>query len=253
MKIAVWNIGHYSDGNSPKSAVTEEVLEEKKARFRAYIYDEVKADTFCLCEYTAMFCNSDTLFKLGPVFAKDVLFDEYPASYEGAQHRYSANAVFAKADIGLSDTRRKVFACNKDAEILHTDLIRASDYYYLKGTVVIDGAPVTLIVCHLAFDMKRDPDTVNLAQLHELIDALKEEKRVVIAGDFNCRDFGAFDLFRKAGYTLANDGSLITCPAASSNKALDNILVKGLSVSNVRVHETDLSDHHAISADVALA
>jgi len=249
MKIAIWNIGHFSFGNSPKSAVTEEQLPKAIAAFRDYI-SSLDADLFAVCENTAMFCNADKGPNPGPVFARDVLFSDYTFHYEGAQHRYSANALHAKMDV--ADLRRKVFACNKDAVITHTDVIRASDYYYLKGTLTLDGAPVTLIVCHLAFDMKRNPDTVNIAQLQELIEVTKNDEHVIIAGDFNCRDITTLALFREAGYTSANDGSLVTCPTASENKALDHILVKGLSIKNARAHETALSDHYALSAEILL-
>ena len=246
MKIAIWNIGHFSFGNSPKSAIPEEQLPKAIAAFREYI-SSLDADLFAVCENTAMFCNAAK----GPVFARDVLFSDYTFHYEGAQHRYSANALHAKTDV--ADLRRKVFACNKDAVITHTDVIRASDYYYLKGKITSGGAPVTVIVCHLAFDMKRDPDTVNIAQLQELIEVTKNDERVIIAGDFNCRDLSTLDLFKAAGFAMANDGSLVTCPAASENKALDHILVKGLSVKNAKAHETALSDHYALTADVSLA
>lgn len=252
MKIAVWNIGHFSGGNGQKTAIPQEKLDVAKATFRHYINEAIGADVIGICEHSAMLCNADQPPISGPIFAKDALFDAYAISYEGAQHNYSGNAVFAKADTALTGVRRKIFTCNESAKITHTDVIRASDYYYLKGTVSVGGAPVTLVVCHLAFDMKRNPDTVNIDQIRELIEVLKNEERVIIAGDFNCRDFAQFDLFRAAGYALGNDGSLITCPTASSNKALDNIIVKGVTVTNVRVHETALSDHHALSADITL-
>jgi endonuclease/exonuclease/phosphatase family metal-dependent hydrolase len=250
MKIAVWNIGHFSYGNSPKTAIPQEKLPEAVAAFRDYIVS-LDADLFAVCENTALFCNADKAPNPGPVFARDVLFDGYTFHYEGAQHRYSANALHAKC--AVEDVRRKRFLCNEDAVITHTDLIRASDYYYLKGTLTLDGKPVTVIVCHLAFDMKRNPDTVNIAQLRELIEVTKSDERVLIAGDLNCRDLSTLALFREAGFALANDGSLLTCPQASENKALDHILVKGLTVKNPAAHETALSDHYALTAEVTLA
>ena len=252
MKIAVWNIGHFSYGNGKNSAITQDKLEAAKAAFRHFIHEDIGADVLCLCEYSAMFCNADQPPISGPVFAKDALFDNYPLAYEGAQHNYSANAVFAKADTGMTGARRKIFVCNETAEILHTDLIRASDYYYVTSTVTLEGKPVTLIATHLAFDNKKNPDTVNINQIKELIEVLKNEERAVIVADFNCRDFAQFDLFREAGYTLANDGSLATYPTATQNAALDNVIVKGVSLANVKVHATELSDHYALSADVTL-
>lgn len=249
MKIAVWNIGHFSSGNSVKSAVPEEKLSEATAAFHSYI-DKIGADVFGVCEYSYMFCNSDKLLNLGPVYAKDTLFDGYTFGYEGPQHRYSGNALFAKCEVeGL---RKKLFACNAGAVISHTDLIKAEDYYYVRATVKIDGKPVTLILTHLAFDMNLDPDTLNEAQIAELVEALKKEERVIIIGDFNCRRFDSFRIFEAAGYTLANDGSVDTCPIASQNHALDNIIVKGLKVENFKAYPTTLSDHYAVSADISL-
>jgi endonuclease/exonuclease/phosphatase family metal-dependent hydrolase len=37
-----------------------------------------------------------------------------------------------------------------------------------------------------------------------------------------------------------------------NNRALDNIVVKGLKVENARVYPTSLSDHYAVSADISL-
>ena len=248
MKLAVWNIGHFSGGNGLKTVVPEEKLEPAKAAFKGYV-DEIGADIFGICEHSYMFCNSDTLYKLGPVCAQNTLFDEYPFYYEGAQQNYSANAIFSKVPF---EVRKKLFACNAGAVISHTDLIRASDYYYLKACIEIDGAPVALVVTHLAFDNNLDPDTLNEAQITELIKVLKDEERVIIAGDFNCKHLESFDLFKNAGYTLANDGALVTFPTGQNNRALDNIIVKGLGIENAKVYETTLSDHYAISADMSL-
>lgn len=248
MKIAIWNIGHFSGGNGMKTAIPEEKLDAAKAAFTGYL-DEIGADVLGVCEHSYMFCNSDTLYKLGPVYAQTTVFGNYPYYYEGAQQYYSANALFSKVAF---DVRKKLFACNAGAVISHTDLIHAEDYYYLKAQIAIDGKPVTLVICHLAFDMNLNPDTLNEAQMKELIEVLKDEERVVIAGDFNCKSFDSFRLFEAAGYTLANNGSLDTCPSASQNHALDNIITKGLQVSDVRVYPTSLSDHNAISAEISL-
>ena len=143
MKIAIWNIGHFSGGNGMKTAIPEEKLDAAKAAFARYI-DEIGADVFGVCEHSYMFCNSDTIYKLGPVCAQNTIFGGYPYYYEGAQQYYSANALFSKVAF---DVRKKLFACNAGAVISHTDLIHAEDYYYLKASIEVDGKPVTLIVC----------------------------------------------------------------------------------------------------------
>lgn len=244
MKIATWNIGHFSGGNSPNSAIEESALAEATAAYRAYIYDEIGADVIGLCENSPMLCNAQA----GPIFAKTAIFDAYPIRYEEIQLNYSANAIYAKS--GITSARRHRLLVNETATVTHTDLIRASDYYYIKANLVLDGEDVVFVVCHLAFDNNRNPDTVNIDQLKELESVLRDEARVIIVGDFNCHDFGTLRIFSDAGYTLLNDGSLATCPTEKVNRALDNIIIKGLRAENVRVHPTTLSDHCALSADV---
>ena len=115
---------------------------------------------------------------------------------------------------------------------------------------MLDVVSVTLIVCHLAFDCNKDPDTVNINQLKELVRVTKDDPRVIIVGDFNCRDFSSFNILADAGYTLLNDGSLSTFPTGTNNCALDNIVIKGVRGESVRLHPTELSDHYALSADI---
>ena len=247
MKIAVWNIGHFSGGNAENTTIKEEELAQMTEKYRAYIYDEVGADVIGLCENSPMLCNAQK----GPVFAKNVIFDKYPICYEEIQLNYSANALYAKT--GVTAARRHRFICNDTQTVTHTNLIKASDYYYIKGELTLDGVPVTLIVCHLAFDCNKDPDTVNINQIKELVRVTKDDPRVIIVGDFNCRDFAQFDLLKNAGYTLANDGSLATFPTGKNNRALDNIAVKGVLAKDVRMYPTELSDHYALSAEISLA
>ena len=246
MKIAIWNIGHFSGGNAKNSTIPEEKIDAALSVFRDYIHEKVGADLLCLCEMSAMFAHSETR---GPIFAKDVLLDSYPYAYIGAQHNYSCNAVFAKESFDVS---KKDFICNETVKFVIPKPIAASDYYYLKASIILDGTPVTLVVCHLAFDNGRDPDTVNTDQLHELAQVLASEERVVIVGDFNCHRLEYFNVLKDAGYTLGNDGSLATCETEPVNCALDNIITKGVCVKNVRVHRTALSDHNALSADISL-
>ena len=244
MKIAIWNIGHFSGGNAENSTVKEEELALMTEKYRAYVYDEVGADVIGLCENSPMFCNAQK----GPVFAKTAIFDKYPIRYEEIQLNYSANALYAKT--GVAAARRHRFIANDTQTITHTKLIKASDYYYIKGELLLDGVPVTLIVCHLAFDCNKNPDTVNINQLKELVRVTKDDPRVIIAGDFNCRDFATMRIFEDAGYTLLNDGSFLSFPTGMDNCALDNIVIKGVRGENVRLHPTELSDHYALSADI---
>lgn len=247
MKIAVWNIGHFNGGNGKHSTIPEEKTDAALSLFRAYIHDEIGADTLCLCEMSEVFARSDRGEEL---LAKDTLLCRYPYGYIGEQNNYTCNAVFST--LPFSEVTQARFVCNESVTFVQQRPTKATDSYYLKTSIRIDGVPVTLVVCHLAFDNGRLPDTVNTDQLHELVRMFSKEEHVIIVGDFNCHRFDYYNVLTEAGYRLGNDGSLATREEEPDNRALDNIVVKGVKAENVRVHRTSLSDHNALSADISL-
>ena len=84
-------------------------------------------------------------------------------------------------------------------------------------------------------------------EISELINKYKDCDRVIMCGDWNTTDFSQF---RKAGYSLANNGTLFTYPYKSY--PLDNIIVKGLRISDVKMIKTDLSDHYPLVCTVSV-
>ena len=68
-----------------------------------------------------------------------------------------------------------------------------------------------------------------------------------MCGDWNTETYSSL---KNAGYIFANDGSLKTFP--SKGYALDNIVVKGLEISDVRMIKTDLSDHYPLVCRISL-
>ena len=84
-----------------------------------------------------------------------------------------------------------------------------------------------------------------------LAEKFKNEERVIILGDFNCKDFSFFSKFTDAGFGLANNDA--TLPTLKGwNVALDNIIYKGVGVSGFSLLGTDLSDHYTISCLVTV-
>ena len=239
--LATWNIGHFSGGSRPNSTITDAVFAEKSAVYRDFIYNAVRADVFCLNEYSSLFTPTRP--------ARTSLFDAYPTAYEGGQYHYSCNALFSK--VATQNIVQHRFECNEHATITHTNLISASDYYYITANLNIAGKNVKLVSTHLGFDKNLNPDTLNLAQIQELIELFRNEERVIILGDSNSRDFSFFSKYTEAGFALANyDGTLSTIQGW--NVALDNIIYKGVGVSNFTLLGTDLSDHYAISCLVTV-
>jgi len=151
----------------------------------------------------------------------------------------------------VTNLQQKVFECNKNAVITHTNAIMAEDYYYLTADIILNGETIKLVSTHLAFDNNKNPDTVNLAQINELIEVYNSYDRVIMMGDWNVKDFNYFKNFIDAGYSLANnDSNLYTY--ANENRSLDNIVYKGVTVSDFTLAGTNLSDHYGIYCTVTI-
>lgn len=241
LRIATWNIGHFSMGKKPNSTIADANYQTAAAKYRSFIQNGLDADIIALQEYSANFTPSNA--------AASSLFSNYGFYKEGTQSRYSCNALFSK--IPITNVQMHEFECNKTATITHTDLIAATDYYYMTADVKIGGETVKLVTAHLAFDNNRTPDTVNRDQITELIEIFKNEERVVLMGDWNAKSFLFFSLFTDAGFSLANtDSSLSTI--YNGGLSLDNIIYKGVQLSDFTLCGSDLSDHYAIACTISL-
>lgn len=238
--VGSWNIGHFSNGASTNSKITDANFNTSLEKYKDYIYDEINADILILNEYSNLFTPSN--------LAKSTLFNSYnKINFEGKQSRYSCNAVYSNLE--LVNVGSNIFECNQTAEITHTSAIKASDYYYVSAEFYLKGEKIVIVGVHLGFDQNKKPDTVCLNQIEELLSKYKDEEYVIMIGDWNVKEFSYFDKFVDAGYTLGNaDGALYTYPGRS----LDNIIVKGLTISDFKVHYTTLSDHYAVSATIKL-
>ena len=246
--VATWNIGHFSNGTQTSSAVTDANYDEKRTAFRGLIND-LNADLFGLQEYTSVWARLTG----GNKTAAADLFQIYRSGFVGQAIRYSCNAEYT--NLPLSDVQKVDYECNQDAVITHTTAIQATDYYYLKGTLHLMGKDITVIITHCAFDLNNTQ--VETDQYAELVEKFGGEDRVIILGDFNATGGSSeFDVFANAGFTLANHGYMgdfKTYPSASTTSGvLDNIIVKGLQMSNIRMIETDLSDHNVLACDLTL-
>ena len=97
---------------------------------------------------------------------------------------------------------------------------------------------------------------LNNSVLKQTATLFENEKRVLMMGDWNAFHYEYFDRFKDAGYTLGNpDGKLLTCIGSRTGGLewqVDNILVKGLALSDFRAVDTSLSDHVAVVATITV-
>ena len=241
--VASWNIGHYSMGNNKNTKLTDDQYATEKAKFDAYI-GSLGADVLILNEYSKLFT---------PSHAARYLFLDYGCPFEGEQRNYSCNALYSK--LPLKNVTLREFACNTPETVLHTTVIKATDYYYITGELTVDGKTVTIVGLHLAFHDNLYPDTVCIAQMDELLATFADTERVIILGDWNAYHAEYYDRFAEAGYTVANDGSYLTCTGSRTGGLewpVDNIIVKGVTMTDFHVVNTSLSDHIAVVATITV-
>ena len=245
--VATWNIGHFANGNAAASRISDADYETKSAEYRDYI-EGLDADILCLNEYSRMFTASNT------VTAEAALFEERPPIFfSGELRHFSCNAVFS--GLPLQNITLHDYKCNQGVTLLYSSTNKAEYYYYVTAELVIGTETVHFVFTHLAFDEDREPDTVCMAQIAELIDLYKDAEHVVMMGDWNAYHKNMFDPFAEAGYTLGNYGEILTCTGSKTGGlewAVDDIIVKGLSMSDFRAVKTTLSDHIAVVCTLTL-
>ncbi len=243
--VASWNIGHFAMGNASDTRIVDADYETKSEQYREYLSD-LDADIICLNEYSRQFTPSHA--------AEEALFAERPPIYfAGEQRHFSCNAVYS--GLPLRNITVHDYECNKDAVLLYSQSNKAYYYYYVTAELVIGTETVHFVFTHLAFDEDRTPDTVCMAQIAELIELYKDVDHVVMMGDWNAYHKELFDPFADAGYTLGNYGEILTCNGSRTGGlewAVDDIIVKGLSMTDFRAVNTGLSDHIAVVATLTL-
>ena len=232
--VATWNIGHFANGQEPNSLIGPEQYNSKLKAFRTMIYDSISADLVGICEYSSVFGKD----KNGrDMLSSNILFNKYANKNEGAKS-WICNSFFY--NIKLENIEKLFFNCSKT--FVHKDP-RVALFHYVSADTYIDGERVKVVLVHL---VSSQPNLCQL-QIEELINKYKIYNKVIMFGDWNTWNWTKF---REEGFCLANDGSLITFP--SKKYALDNIIDKGLRISEVRVIKTDLSDHYPLVCRISL-
>lgn len=236
LRYASWNIGAfmYTDWSvgDPTHAIPAEDADEYALKYRQVI-DAVGADVLGISEYNASYSEAAQV-------TRDVIFPAYLHVYEGTKRGASCNTVmFNGGVIDYVGKEEVVFA------------VRQENRYYTHVTARVAGENVHFVQAHLdhTYNDKR------VAQIAELISKMAGYKYVVIAGDFNT-SVRTIDTelaaFKNAGYTIANDGYIGLVVTSLTQEYVDNICVRGFTMSNIQTSEESgtLSDHLLIQCMV---
>ena len=238
IKLATWNIGHFSLGSKPYSTIDSTSFQLKSRKYKDFIDNTIQADVIGINEYSRLFYEDEK----NQILAKSILFDRFRDQIEGPLISYTCNSVFS--NVKLKRSRIVYFESNK--YFTKDPKISNRKTYYIESEFPLCGEKVTLVCVHMLFSRKY-PNEVQQRLIKELVSTYANSDRVIIIGDFNTWDLHQF---KKDGYVIANDGSIVTYP--SKKNPLDNIVAKGINISNVYAIETELSDHYPLVCEISI-
>jgi endonuclease/exonuclease/phosphatase family metal-dependent hydrolase len=242
--ITQWNIGHFSGGSNPNSTIKPDNFSQAIQNYKD-LFDRTNSDICSINEYSVdIGCDSQGYrYK-----AHETLFANFENFYIGNQRNYSCNAIFSH--LALDNVQLVEYMCNMTAKITHTNLISATDYYFIESTIHVNGIEIKLVSTHLAFDQNNTE--IALYQIEELIDRYRNDDYVILCGDWNISNVSVFDPFLAADYQLANHGKFGDFITYGNNSILDNVIVKGLTISEVELVNSQLSDHKPLVVTLKL-
>ena len=234
-----WNIGHFAMGKGPRTKVRPEQSAARSAEYRAFIRD-LKADVIGISEFEDHFDTAKTP-------SRTAVFDRYPNLVAGPANSYQWNALM---------TREWAFKTNR----VHNYKSRFQHVYWLETVCEIDGRDVHFVQTHLDWNTTPECAAHRTRQLRELADAFRDVPYVVISGDFNVYANEEYDVFREAGFSLANGGAfglfrtMGEKPDPVNPQVLDNIVAKGFALESAEILDPDmrLSDHRVLKARLRL-
>ena len=247
VRIQTWNIGHFSLGSLISSNIASLGFTAKE--YRDYI-NAINADVVSLNEYSEMFTSTEA--------ARTAIFSDYSFAFEGEQNSYTCNALFAKNNL-LSNPQVHYFDCYEAAGIINDPYgDEPTNHYYITSDLNVNGQTVKLVNVHLHYS--DNPQTLAIEAINELISIFRSYDKVIIMGDCNVT-YDKFQIFQNAGYSLAQTDSLLAtyapCQGSKYNTDIaegygsyDNIIYKGVAVSNFGLGGTKLSDHYGLYCDV---
>lgn len=240
-----WSVSHFGDGTHSVASIPESKGKEMAAKYVKFL-NSVDADVIGITGYDENFTTN------GSMKAATAVFGGYEKAVGPAKGDV-CNAIFFKPGKATKIEEKAVFFER-----------HFEDTYYKAVKLNVSGVPIWFVQTHLDSNTylsghRKDREE----QMKKLIEDFRNEPHVVIAGDFRvgvripgkpC--FPApeeYKVFEKAGFELVNLFGTGTYPVESPLQPLDNILLKGIGVSEVRFIEGDrLSDHLAISCKLSI-
>ena len=235
--FATWNVGHFARGLKNRPSIEPQDVAAKTGEYRTFLSDAA-VSVLGVCEHSVDF-SSD-----GSAKAANTAFADFSASAIGPAQGAHGNGHYWKTGVELVSAGYRDFP------------VRNAKCYYKWARLKVCEREVCFVETHCDWNTQDAGHEFDRAEQFKcLIRTFGSEPRVVIAGDFNtCRRKNAadkwrdapqeFEVFREAGFKAAHWGEKKTWPAYAPYQSIDNVFVKGFSISDVRVQaDKTLSDH----------
>lgn len=256
--VSQWNVGQFGYGNA-KSSVGPYNYDTMKWHWKKEI-DKQNADVCGLIEYNPIFGTNIYGQKVSP---DNAIWKEYPYKtcfrQAFASQWYGGNAV--NSFFTLKNAKKKKYACFKGFigpnEATHKLLKEA---FYTVADMEYNGVTVKVVECSVPYNSASILDnTYQRLAYNELVKTFKRDPYVIIMGDFELVNNNDYKLFTNKGFALCNGGDFgwfASCPKnhtlVPGVSALDNIIVKGFTIKDVKMNISDLSDHYPLIASLQL-
>ena len=233
-----WNIGHFSLGLAPQTAIEAADSSERAAAYRAQI-ERLHPDFLGFSEFEPVFDKAGRL-------ATNEVFSIFPTRLVGPKNNYQCNALFTR------------FPCVRH-EVVNYE-VRRQRTYFIDSVFMFGTNEVHVVQTHLDWYRGEDGKTPYArGQMRQLIERFKDASYVIIAADFNVWKVADYAPFVEAGYTVANGGADGHLNTYGNNlreveRVLDNIVVKGFDVQGIFVADNNrkLSDHKIFGCNLVM-
>lgn len=247
-KFLHWNIGHFSNGKTPYSNITEENYKVRWDDYKRFFKTYCQDCNILLNEYDETFATING----NPINTADVLFDGRKPYFEFPRNGSSAFnklAVFWTA--GVVDFKYGVFESLKGVKNINGTLQYGIGYCISQ--YVIGEKKLYVMSLHVPNRIKRNEHE---AVYREILNICSGYDNCILVGDFNRGAAMYFAVLTDAGFSILNDNS-VTYP--SKGYILDWVFYRcrDVSLSDFKVYTEAvdsngdlLSDHLPLSFTV---
>lgn len=236
LKVASFNTGLWSDGLT--AGVADDKVNEKAVEWRKLIGAN-DCDLVLAQEFTKFFDVSKT------INAYDFIWKFKYKNFFRTDIPWTSSAILSK--YVLKDTIEQAFSNGQSRK-------------WIKSYVEINDIKICIINAHLS--LQTDYNIARKQEHQELLSLMASEDYVILCGDFNAYSTSEFDVFKNAGYKLANGGdfgwfdtwtNFGQSQSSWSNKKIDNIIVSSnIDIQNVYVDNRNLSDHAPLITELII-